>query len=85
LRTRLGVAGTEPFDLATAVAATGESTIEVEAVTLAPGQTQDVLDRLARTAALAESSADHAGAAARRAASPASSASSAAMIAGPVA
>jgi xanthine dehydrogenase YagR molybdenum-binding subunit len=45
LRTRLGVAGTEPFDLAAAVAATGESTIEVEAVTLAPGQTQDVLDR----------------------------------------
>jgi xanthine dehydrogenase YagR molybdenum-binding subunit len=45
LRTRLGVARTEPFDLAAAVAATGESTIEVEAITLAPGQTQDVLDR----------------------------------------
>jgi xanthine dehydrogenase YagR molybdenum-binding subunit len=44
LRTRLGVAGTEPFDLAAAVAAT-ESTIEVVAITLAPGQTQDVLDR----------------------------------------
>jgi xanthine dehydrogenase YagR molybdenum-binding subunit len=45
LRTRLGVAGTEPFDLGAAVAATGASTIEVEATTLAPGQTPDVLER----------------------------------------
>jgi xanthine dehydrogenase YagR molybdenum-binding subunit len=45
LRSRLGVAGVGSFELAAAVAATGESTIEVEAVTLAPGQTPDVLER----------------------------------------
>jgi xanthine dehydrogenase YagR molybdenum-binding subunit len=45
LRSRLGVAGIEPFDLAAAVAATGQSTIEVEAITLAPGQTPEILDR----------------------------------------
>ena len=45
LRVRLGVAGTEPFDLAAAVAATGQSTIEVEAVNIPPGQTPEILDR----------------------------------------
>jgi len=45
LRNRLGVAGTEPFDVVAAVAATGQSTIEIEAITLAPGQTPEVLDR----------------------------------------
>ncbi|MEA2566547.1 MAG: xanthine dehydrogenase YagR molybdenum-binding subunit, partial [Actinomycetota bacterium] len=45
LRSRLGVGDTEAFDVAAAVAATGTSTVEVEAITLAPGQTRDVLDR----------------------------------------
>ncbi|TMK47176.1 MAG: xanthine dehydrogenase family protein molybdopterin-binding subunit, partial [Actinobacteria bacterium] len=45
LRSRLGVADTKPFDVAAAVAATGRSTIEVEAITLAPGQTPEALDQ----------------------------------------
>jgi xanthine dehydrogenase YagR molybdenum-binding subunit len=45
LRSRLGVGDTEAFDVAAAVAATGTSTVEVEAITLAPGQTPEVLDR----------------------------------------
>jgi xanthine dehydrogenase YagR molybdenum-binding subunit len=45
LRTRLGVAHTEPFDVAAAVAATGQSTIEVEAIRFGPGQPPEILDR----------------------------------------
>jgi xanthine dehydrogenase YagR molybdenum-binding subunit len=45
LRNRLGVAGNEPFDVAAAVAATGEPTVEIEAITLAPGQTPEFLER----------------------------------------
>jgi xanthine dehydrogenase YagR molybdenum-binding subunit len=45
LRTRLGAPDTGPVDLAAAVTATGQATIEVETATLAPGQTPEILDR----------------------------------------
>ncbi len=44
LRGRLGVAESGPVDVASAVTATGQASVDVQAATFAPGQTPEVLD-----------------------------------------
>jgi xanthine dehydrogenase YagR molybdenum-binding subunit len=44
LRGRLGVADAGPVDVASAVAATGQPSVDAQAATFAPGQTPDILD-----------------------------------------
>jgi xanthine dehydrogenase YagR molybdenum-binding subunit len=44
LRGRLGVAETGPVDIASAVAATGQPSVDAQAATFAPGQTPEILD-----------------------------------------
>jgi xanthine dehydrogenase YagR molybdenum-binding subunit len=44
LRGRLGVADDRPVDIASAVAATGQPSIDAQAATFAPGQTPEILD-----------------------------------------
>ncbi len=44
LRSRLGVADTGPVNVASAVAATGQASVDARAATFAPGQTPEILD-----------------------------------------